>query len=262
MPSPQPKTNVITKTLNELRNSEVDSFTISRLEREIEQIPVYDERYMLLGILSAIKNDTQSTVNNFEKSLLISYKENTCENFIVALDNLKQYSLARLKAYEFNRNTYTVPLIKKALNYSYLFLELDNYISIMDKLNKMNISLPEYGSVYKEEINVMTYVTQSNLVSKDELTEIGCIAMNAMESLSIDVTGNSISLVCDNEEKLRIKYYIDHCTSTDTVLAINDSFIDGLIDKSLDTLPVVVLFIRNPNTTINTDKDRKAVKVS
>jgi hypothetical protein len=262
MPALQPKTSEFIATLNVFRNSEVDPFTISRLEKGINKVSVHDERYMLLGMLSAIKNDTDGTINNFGKALQLNNEETICDNFIVALGNLKQYVLARDKANEFSNESYAPSLIKHSLHYSYTFLDLNRYIDSIEKLARLKVSLPEDGLVHKKEISVMLHFTESKLVSVDELAQIGSVAMNSIEASQVEVNGNSISLAYDHEEKLRIKYYIDNSINAETVLTINENFIDNLIDQNLDLLPVVVSFIRSKNMDDSITNDSKATKVS
>jgi len=260
MPVVQTKSSELTATLNEFRDSELDTFTISRLKRDIRKISNYDERYMLLGMLAAIQGDADCTIENFEKSLQLSQDEVIYDNFIVALGNLNKHALAREKSIRFADGSHDPSLIKLALHYSYLYLDLNEYINNMYKLTKLKALSPNNGLVHKKEISVMLHFTESELVSADKLTEIGCVAMNSIESYEAEVIRNNISLIFDDEEKLRIKYYINDETDTQKILAINESFIDNLIDRNLDLLPVVVSFIRNPEVTTDS-QDRKAEKV-
>lgn len=250
MPAVQTNTSDLTDELNDLRGSDLDSFTITRLKRDIFKICDYDERYMLLGMLHAVLGNIEDTIENFNKSIRLNKDHITCDNFILALGNLNNYELAKDKAIEYSKGSNSPTLLKVSLHYSNLFLDLENQIDSLESLKKLKKISAEQEYIHTMEVSIMRQVLDTKLISQDDLKRIGCIAMNAIASHEVDVIDNSVSLACEDKTKLRVKYYIDPSVETETILSINESLIDNLIDEDLDLLPVVVSFIRNPNKVL------------
>jgi hypothetical protein len=261
MPAVQTKSTELINILNELRDSEIDPFTVSRLKREISKLSDYSERYMFSGMLKAILGDLEGTIECFEKSLKLNISELSCDNFVIALGNLNEYTLAREKIISFTNDSYDPALLKLALHYSYLFLDLDNCKNRSNKLAKLKVTSSQQENLYQKEVVIMDQLVKSKIISSENLLKIGSVVMKSTESFKVNVIGNDISLQCEDENKLRVKYYVDPNADANTILDMNDLLIDNLIDDDLDLLPVVVTFVRNARAYNTTEQNKEVESI-
>lgn len=247
MTQPLPKSNGYFEDISYRINNNVrfDDLEFRRFLIDVSKLDQYHERFELTGLAYFLQGDKDQAIANYKNALSSSIAgvDTSLRYFFI----LRKLGLLR-QATDFGRGLYekcNIPDFLKSLYLLYVIaLDLNGAERVYEQLHRMNKFEPlEVIIEASKEVDLMKN-SCSHSINKEQLALIGQAALQTAEEYGFFLLGNRISHIKENDH-LSVSYVID-CEeySADQVFDINLSLIDTLISMDLDTIPVVVQFVR------------------
>ena len=225
-----------------------DQFTFRRLISEIEQLPTYEEQYHCLGRLYGVQQDVDKAVEYFDKTLRLNSDAIVRLNYYVALTYCAKHKMAYNVLLSSAKECCDLQVIEEALCRTILNLNIDDFEFCMNKLAK---AVPQ-SETYSErvchsmiEANALQEFVDKGLVSKADLKNISDIVWSLLEDKGYS---NVDCIAHHGVERAYLSIDVrvfEPQVSAEDMFDLNMALIDGLVEQSLDDIPVVVQFVRS-----------------
>lgn len=225
-----------------------DVFTETRLVREIERLPDFEDRYHCLGRLYGVQRSVDELKNYFEKTLALTNDPTVYLNYYVALIHNAQHSAAYDVLLSAAKQHWDKRILEESLCRSLFCLNLDDYLFSLEKFSKIAPEPDDYSYRVLQtmtEANTVQAFLDSGKVNQEQLESIGKLAWGLVEKHNFS---NVDSIIHHGVERqyLSMDFRVfDSKATPDDVFNLNIELIDKLVELELDEANIVVQFIRS-----------------